>query len=39
MANYIKLIALGVIVLLALMAANFARDLAYLVNALSLIHI
>ncbi len=35
MANYIKLIALGIVVLLALMAANFARDLAYLVNALT----
>lgn len=35
MANYFKLIALGVIVLLALMAANFARDLAYLANALT----
>ena len=35
MANYIKLIVLGVIVLLALVAANYARDLAYLVNALT----
>ncbi|MEQ8542400.1 MAG: cytochrome-c oxidase, cbb3-type subunit I [Roseitalea porphyridii] len=35
MANYVKLVVLGVIVLLALMAANFARDLAYMVNALT----
>ena len=35
MANYIKLVVLGVIVLLALIAANYARDLAYLVNALT----
>ena len=35
MANYIKLIVLGIVVLFALMAANFARDLAYMVNALT----
>ena len=31
--NYVKLIVLGVITLCALIAANYARDLAYLVNA------
>src|SRR6056297_4267067 len=35
MTNYSKLIVLGVITLLALIAANYARDLAYLVNALT----
>ena len=35
MTNYFKLIVLGVIALLALIAANYARDLAYLVNALT----
>jgi len=35
MTNYIKLTVLGVITLLALIAANYARDLAYLVNALT----
>ena len=35
MTNYLKLIVLGVITLLALIAANYARDLAYLVNALT----
>ncbi len=35
MSNYIKLIVLGLITFLALIAANFARDLAYLVNALT----
>ncbi|MGR3520946.1 MAG: cytochrome-c oxidase, cbb3-type subunit I, partial [Roseovarius sp.] len=35
MTNYIKLIALGLITLFALIAANYARDLAYLVNALT----
>ncbi|MFU8778087.1 MAG: cbb3-type cytochrome c oxidase subunit I, partial [Roseovarius sp.] len=35
MTNYIKLIVLGLITLLALIAANYARDLAYLVNALT----
>ncbi|MEI4232613.1 cytochrome-c oxidase, cbb3-type subunit I [Roseovarius sp. D22-M7] len=35
MTNYIKLIVLGVITLCALIAANYARDLAYLVNALT----
>lgn len=34
MLNYIKLIVLGLITLFALIAANYARDLAYLVNAL-----
>ena len=36
MTNYFKLIVLGVIALLALIAANYARDLAYLVNALTI---
>ncbi len=35
MQNYIKLIALGLITFLALIGANYARDLAYLVNALT----
>ncbi|HCX67911.1 MAG TPA: cytochrome-c oxidase, cbb3-type subunit I [Rhodobiaceae bacterium] len=35
MTNYIKLIVLGLVTLLALIAANYARDLAYLVNALT----
>lgn len=35
MMNYIKLIVLGLITLLAMIAANYARDLAYLVNALT----
>lgn len=35
MTNYIKLIALGLVTLLALIAANYARDLAYMVNALT----
>ncbi len=35
MSNYIKLVVLGVIVFIALFAANQARDLAYLVNALT----
>ncbi|MDX5403418.1 MAG: cbb3-type cytochrome c oxidase subunit I, partial [Rhodobacterales bacterium] len=34
MLNYIKLIVLGLITLFALIAANYARDLAYLVNAI-----
>ena len=34
MMNYFKLIALGLITLFALIAANYARDLAYMVNAL-----
>lgn len=33
MLNYIKLIALGLLVLFAALAANFARDLAYQVHA------
>jgi len=36
MGNYIKLIALGLIALFALIGANYARDLAYLVNALTI---
>lgn len=35
MQNYIKLIVLGLITFLALIGANYARDLAYLVNALT----
>ena len=35
MVNYFKLIALGLIALFALIAANYARDLAYLVNAVT----
>jgi len=35
MGNYIKLIVLGVITVLALIAANYARDVAYMVNALT----
>ena len=34
MINYFKLIALGLITLFAMMAANYARDVAYLVHAL-----
>ncbi len=34
MLNYFKLAALGIIVLLAAMASNFARDLAYQVHAI-----
>ena len=34
MLNYIKLIALALVTLLALIAANYARDLAYLVHAI-----
>ena len=33
MSNYIKLIVLGVITLVAMMGINFARDPAYLVHA------
>jgi cytochrome c oxidase cbb3-type subunit 1 len=36
MTNYMKLIVLGLIAFLALVAANYARDLAYLVNALTI---
>jgi len=36
MWDYLKLIALGVIAVLAAIAANYARDLAYLVNALTI---
>ncbi len=35
MSNYIKLIVLGLITVFAAVAANYARDLAYLVNALT----
>jgi cytochrome c oxidase cbb3-type subunit 1 len=35
MWDYIKLVALGVITVLAAIAANYARDIAYLVNALT----
>ncbi|MBR9843266.1 MAG: cytochrome-c oxidase, cbb3-type subunit I [Rhodobacteraceae bacterium] len=34
MLNYIKLIALALVTLFALIAANYARDLAYLVHAI-----
>ena len=34
MLNYLKLAALGIIVLFAAMATNFARDLAYQVHAI-----
>lgn len=34
MSNYVKLIAFGLIALLAMIAANFARDFAYQVQAL-----
>ena len=34
MSNYIKLIVLGLITLFAMMAANYARDLAYQVHAI-----
>ena len=33
MSNYIKLAALGLLVLFSALAANFARDLAYQVHA------
>ena len=36
MWDYVKLVALGVIALLAAIAANYARDAAYLVNALTI---
>ena len=36
MGNYIKLIVFGVIVLFALIAASYARDVAYMVNALEI---
>jgi len=35
MWDYIKLIALGAVAVLAAIAANYARDLAYMVNALT----
>ena len=34
MLNYIKLIALGLVTLLAMIAASYARDLAYQVHAI-----
>ena len=34
MGNYVKLIALGLITLFAAMAANWGRDLAYIVHAI-----
>ncbi|WP_164660337.1 cytochrome-c oxidase, cbb3-type subunit I [Tropicibacter sp. Alg240-R139] len=34
MSNYIKLIALGVVAIFAMMAANYARDPAYMVHAI-----
>ena len=34
MSNYIKLIALGLVTLIALMGINYARDLAYMVHAM-----
>ena len=34
MLNYIKLIALGLITLFAMIAASYARDLAYQVHAI-----
>ena len=34
MLNYFKLVALGIIMLLAAIAANFARDLAYQIHAI-----
>jgi cytochrome c oxidase cbb3-type subunit 1 len=34
MSNYIKLIALGLVVLFAMLATNYARDIAYLVHAI-----
>ena len=36
MLNYIKLIVLGGVALFALIAANYARDVAYMVNALTI---
>ena len=36
MMNYFKLIVLGLVTLFALIAANYARDLAYMVNALTI---
>ena len=35
MMNYFKLIVLGLITLFAMIAANYARDVAYMVNALT----
>ena len=34
MSNYIKLIVLGIITLVAAMGINYARDLAYMVHAI-----
>ncbi|MGR3394186.1 cbb3-type cytochrome c oxidase subunit I, partial [Pseudooceanicola nanhaiensis] len=36
MSNYIKLVVLGVITVFTAIAANYARDLAYMVNALTI---
>lgn len=33
MVNYFKLIALGLITFFAMIAANYARDVAYMVHA------
>ena len=34
MSDYVKLVVLGVIALFAAIAANYARDLAYMVHAI-----
>ena len=34
MSNYLKLIALGLVALVAMMATNYARDTAYMVHAI-----
>ena len=34
MLNYVKLVALGLITLVAMIAANYARDLSYMVHAM-----
>ena len=34
MLNYIKLLVLGVVAIFALIAANYARDVAYMVHAI-----
>ena len=36
MWDYLKLIVLGLIALIAAIAANYAHDLAYMVNALTI---
>ena len=35
MLNYIKLLVLGVVAVFALIAANYARDVAYMVHAIN----